>query len=79
VVFWHAFFWNELPLLLYEWYLKVDQATTADSCEQYPYSTDQIHQKELFLKRSPSLFALVSILLSMVGGGLEGKISTLIK
>jgi hypothetical protein len=57
-----SFFWINLPLLIHECCLRVDQATTADSCELncwYPDNADWIFSKEIFLNRSIFFFALL--------------------
>ena len=57
------FYWIELPLLICEWCLQVDWASTADSCELicwYPDIEDWNHPKELFLNGSTSSFALLT-------------------
>ena len=59
-----GFFWIELTLLIHEWCLWGDQAMAADLCELncwYPDNADWIHHKELFLNRSTSSFALLTL------------------
>ena len=64
------------------WGVQIDRATAADSCELncwYPDNADWIDSKELFLTRSSSSSALINLSfpLSLVGGGLEGRIMCL--
>jgi hypothetical protein len=57
------FFWMDLPLLIYKWYLRVDGVATDNSCELncwHPDNADKICSKELFLNRSTPSFALLS-------------------
>ena len=82
-----GFFWIKLPLLICEWCLQVDQATTADSSELncwYPDNADWILTERTISKQVCILFFPnnLSFPLPLVGDWLEGRLkhlSTLIK